>query len=59
MMNIESVVKRVIEICRGESSLGFFLRCFFISSLLLLSLASFALFRMIATQSNPFFYANF
>jgi hypothetical protein len=59
MMTFESFNKRVKEIYCGNGVLGLFLRYFLIFFLLLLSLASYALFRIIAAQSNPFFYAKF
>ncbi|MCB5272295.1 MAG: hypothetical protein LHW56_10685 [Candidatus Cloacimonetes bacterium] len=37
----------------------FFLKYTVLFTLLLLSIASMALNRIIATESNPFFYANF
>jgi len=39
--------------------LRFFLRYTLLFTMLFLSLASMAFYRIIATESNPFFYANF
>ena len=52
-------MERFENIFQRNELLGFFLRYFVIFVLLLLSLASYALLRMIAFESNPFFYAHF
>ncbi len=43
----------------AQDATGLFLRTLVTAFLILASLASLALFKVIATQSNPFFYANF
>jgi hypothetical protein len=52
-------MKRIADIAPADRPLGMFLRYFVTFLLIALSLASGALLRIITTQINPFFYANF
>ena len=59
MMNINSHILRIAAYFQRHPDLSFFLKYTGLFTLLLLSIASLALNRIIATESNPFFYANF
>jgi hypothetical protein len=52
-------MKRFADIAPADKPLGIFLRYFVTFLLIALALASGALLRIITTQINPFFYANF
>ena len=59
-MNLESFsLKAFKAIFESDDGLSVFLRYVIIFFLMLLSLASISLYHIIATQSNPFFYAKF
>lgn len=47
------------RILRSHERLGFFLKYFGLFLLLFLVVASVCLYNIIATESNPFFYARF
>jgi len=57
------VMKKIVNIIREtllkHPDLAFFLKYTGLFTLLLLSIAALAFYRIIATESNPFFYANF
>jgi hypothetical protein len=59
MVRLSALAESVVILFKREDSLGFFLRWLGIFLLLLLALVSQLMFRIIAVQSNPFFYANF
>ena len=59
MHSVSSFMKRIADIAPADRPLGIFLRYFVTFLLIALSLASGALLRIITTQINPFFYANF
>lgn len=59
-MSLDNFYMKLIgNIFRRNELLRIFPRYFLIFFLILLSLASYALLRIIARESNPFFYANF
>jgi|GEM_PF-1495685 hypothetical protein len=53
------IINKVKSILERQSELVFFLRYIALFTLLLISLASMALNRIIVSESNPFFYADF
>ena len=59
MKVVISYAMHVEEIYRRSDMLGIFIRFFLISFLMLLSLASYGLFKIMATASGPFIYAGF
>ncbi len=56
---ISRIMLHVTEYLNKHPDLRFFLRYTLLFIMLFLSLASMAFYRIIATESNPFFYANF
>ncbi|GAB1468153.1 hypothetical protein MASR2M64_08590 [Candidatus Cloacimonadota bacterium] len=56
MMKIVNIFMAYLE---AHSNLKFFLRYTLLFTMLLLSLAFMALNRIVSTEANPFFYANF
>ncbi len=52
-------MRRLWRIVRSHERLAFLLKYFGLFVLLFLSVASVCLYDIIATQSNPFFYARF
>jgi len=53
------IIDRLLTFLGKHPDLLFFLKYTALFTMLLLSIASMALNRIIATESNPFFYANF
>jgi len=53
------IENKIRETLLKHPNLAFFLKYIGLFTLLLLSIASMAFYRIIATESNPFFYANF
>lgn len=53
------IIIRLHEYMAKHPHLAFFFKYAGLFTLLLLSLASMALYNIISTESNPFFYANF
>ncbi len=52
-------MRRLWRLARSHEGLAFFLKYFGLFVLLFLSVASVCLYNIIATESNPFFYARF
>lgn len=53
------IIEKVKAFAEKHPDWFFFLKYTVLFTMLLLSLASTALFNIISTESNPFFYANF
>ncbi len=53
------IIRKISENLSRHPNLAFFLRYFGLFTMLLFALASKALYNIIATETNPFFYANF
>jgi hypothetical protein len=58
-MSITSIAGRLRALYYGAGSSGLFVRWFLIFTCIFLAVASWALFRLVATEHNPFFYAEF
>jgi hypothetical protein len=56
---MNKIVCKIRETLLTHPNLAFFLKYICLFTLLLLSVASMAFYKIIATESNPFFYANF
>ena len=54
-----NLFRKAASFLRLHQELSFFIKYTVLFTMLFLSLASLALNRIIATESNPFFYANF
>jgi len=58
-MLIKTLLDRFTFYLSKHPNLSFFLRYTLLFTMLFMSLAAMALHRIIASESNPFFYANF